>query len=184
MSKPDINAELLKFRDQIDDIDQQVLFLLNKRASLAQSIGHVKAKSDAPVMRPEREAQVLDKLNAANQGPLSAQHVNVLFKEIMSACRSLEREVHVAFLGPLGTYSEQAVWSFFATACRPNQFKPLRKHFASCKRSKLISQWCLLKIPRKARLPERWMLWLNRTPWCAGKCSLQFTTSCFVKPAP
>ncbi len=113
MDTPDINVELLKFRDQIDEIDQQMLVLLNKRASLAQSIGHVKAKTDAPVMRPEREAQVLDKLNAANSGPLSAQHVNTLFKEIMSACRSLEREVHVAFLGPLGTYSEQAVWSFF-----------------------------------------------------------------------
>ena len=71
MTTPDINAELLKFRDQIDDIDQQMLILLNKRASLAQSIGHVKAKTDAPVMRPEREAQVLDKLNTANTGPLS-----------------------------------------------------------------------------------------------------------------
>ena len=113
MNTPDINAELLKFRDQIDEIDQQMLVLLNKRASLAHSIGHVKAKTDAPVIRPEREAQVLDKLNAANSGPLNTQHVNTLFKEIMSACRSLEREVHVAFLGPLGTYSEQAVWSFF-----------------------------------------------------------------------
>ena len=88
MTTPDINAELLKFRDQIDDIDQQMLILLNKRASLAQSIGHVKAKTDAPVMRPEREAQVLDKLNTANTGPLSSQHIHTLFKEIMSACRS------------------------------------------------------------------------------------------------
>lgn len=129
MSKPDINAELLKFRDQIDDIDQQMLALLNKRASLAQSIGHVKAKSDAPVMRPEREAQVLDKLNAANQGPLSAQHVSVLFKEIMSACRSLEREVHVAFLGPLGTYSEQAVWSFFGHCVQAEPVQTIEEAF-------------------------------------------------------
>lgn len=113
MSAPDINSELLKFRDQIDQIDLQILALLNKRANLAQSIGHVKAKTDSPVMRPEREAQVLDKLNAVNSGPLKTGHVNTLFKEIMSACRSLEREVRVAFLGPLGTYSEQAVWSFF-----------------------------------------------------------------------
>lgn len=108
-----ILQELLKFRDQIDAIDQDILALLNKRAALAQSIGHVKAKTDAPVMRPEREAQVLDKLNASNQGPLAADHINVLFKEIMSACRSLERKVQVSFLGPLGTYSEQAVWAFF-----------------------------------------------------------------------
>lgn len=114
MSQQDpIVAELLKFRDQIDAIDQEILQLLNQRAALAQSIGHVKAKTDAPVMRPEREAQVLDKLNAANKGPLKAEHLNILFKEIMSACRSLERKVTVSFLGPLGTYSEQAVWSFF-----------------------------------------------------------------------
>lgn len=109
----DINADLLSFRHQIDAIDQDILLLLNKRASLAQAIGHVKAQTDAPVMRPEREAQVLDALNAANQGPLNTRHVNVLFKEIMSVCRALEREVSVAFLGPFGTYTEQAVWQFF-----------------------------------------------------------------------
>ena len=59
-SQDSILQELLKFRDQIDAIDQDILLLLNKRAALAQSIGHVKAKTDAPVMRPEREAQVLD----------------------------------------------------------------------------------------------------------------------------
>lgn len=129
MSTPDINAELLKFRDQIDSIDQQMLALLNKRASLAQSIGHVKAKTDAPVMRPEREAQVLDKLNAANTGPLNAQHIHTLFKEIMSACRSLEREVHVAFLGPLGTYSEQAVWSFFGHCVQAEPVETIEEAF-------------------------------------------------------
>lgn len=129
MNTPDINSELLKFRDQIDEIDQQMLVLLNKRASLAQSIGHVKAKTDAPVMRPEREAQVLDKLNAANSGPLNAQHVNTLFKEIMSACRSLEREVHVAFLGPLGTYSEQAVWSFFGHCVQAEPVETIEEAF-------------------------------------------------------
>jgi chorismate mutase/prephenate dehydratase len=109
----DLNQDLVQFRNQIDAIDQEILVLLNKRASLAQAIGHVKAKADAPVMRPEREAQVLAALNAVNTGPLESQHIHVLFKEIMSACRSLERQVHVAFLGPWGTYTEQAVWNFF-----------------------------------------------------------------------
>lgn len=129
MSKPDINAELLKFRDQIDEIDQQILLLLNRRAGLAQSIGHVKAKTDAPVMRPEREAQVLDKLNVANTGPLTAAHVNTLFKEVMSACRSLERNVRIAFLGPLGTYSEQAVWSFFGHCVQAEPVETIEEAF-------------------------------------------------------
>ncbi|HEX4880672.1 MAG TPA: prephenate dehydratase [Limnobacter sp.] len=106
-----------------------MLKLLNQRASLAQSIGHVKAQTDAPVMRPEREAQVLDKLNAANQGPLSVQHINTLFKEIMSACRSLEREVQVAFLGPLGTYSEQAVWAFFGHCVQAEPVETIEEAF-------------------------------------------------------
>ena len=77
----------------------------------------------------QREAQVLDKLNAANKGPLNAQHINVLFKEIMSACRSLEREVHVAFLGPLGTYSEQAVWSFFGHCVQAEPVETIEEAF-------------------------------------------------------
>lgn len=125
----DINAELLKFRDQIDAIDQDILRLLNQRAALAQSIGHVKAKTDSPVMRPEREAQVIDKLVKANQGPLNAAHLQVLFKEIMSACRSLEREVNVAFLGPLGTYSEQAVWSFFGHCVKAEPVDTIEEAF-------------------------------------------------------
>ncbi|MCQ8896590.1 prephenate dehydratase [Limnobacter humi] len=128
-SDVDINQELLKFRDQIDALDLQILGLLNQRARLAQDIGHVKAKTDAPVMRPEREAQVLDKLTNANQGPLSAPHVRTLFKEIMSACRSLEREVHVAFLGPLGTYSEQAVWSFFGHCVQAEPVETIEEAF-------------------------------------------------------
>jgi chorismate mutase/prephenate dehydratase len=129
MSKPDLNNELLNYRDQIDEIDQQILILLNKRASFAQLIGQVKAKTDAPVMRPEREAQVLDKLNAANQGPLRVHHINTLFKEIMSACRSLEQEVRVAFLGPLGTYSEQAVWSFFGHCVQAEPVETIEEAF-------------------------------------------------------
>lgn len=109
----DINEGLGSFRDQIDQIDKQLLSLLNQRAQLAQKIGHVKAQTDAPVMRPEREAQVIDSLQVLNQGPLKSSHIQVLFKEVMSACRSLERDIEVAFLGPSGTYSEQAVWSFF-----------------------------------------------------------------------
>lgn len=106
-------SELNQLRQQIDALDQQMLTLLNQRASLAQSIGHLKAKTNAPVMRPEREAQVLDALSRNNKGPLKPEHVTLLFKQIMSACRALEREVQVAFLGPLGTYSEEAVWNFF-----------------------------------------------------------------------
>ncbi len=108
-----VDGTLAPLRQQIDAIDSQMLRLLNERAELAQRIGHLKAQADAPVMRPEREAQVVARLLSENKGPLPADTVAQLFREVMSACRSLERRVSVAYLGPEGTFSEQAVWAHF-----------------------------------------------------------------------
>lgn len=106
--------KLLKpLRDQIDAIDAQLLDLLNRRARVAQEVGHVKNKVDAPVFRPEREAQVLRGIAARNPGPLGNNELQTIFREIMSACRSLEKKVIVAYLGPEGTFSEQAVYQHF-----------------------------------------------------------------------
>ena len=106
--------KLLKpLRDQIDAIDAQLLDLLNRRARVAQEVGHVKNKVDAPVFRPEREAQVLRGIADRNPGPLGNNELQTIFREIMSACRSLEKKVIVAYLGPEGTFSEQAVYQHF-----------------------------------------------------------------------
>lgn len=106
--------KLLKpLRDQIDAIDAQLLDLLNRRARVAQEVGHVKNKVDAPIFRPEREAQVLRGIAERNPGPLGNNELQTIFREIMSACRSLEKKVIVAYLGPEGTFSEQAVYQHF-----------------------------------------------------------------------
>ena len=106
--------KLLKpLRDQIDAIDVQLLDLLNRRARVAQEVGHVKNKVDAPVFRPEREAQVLRGIADRNPGPLGNNELQTIFREIMSACRSLEKKVIVAYLVPEGTFSEQAVYQHF-----------------------------------------------------------------------
>ena len=97
---------LKKIRDQIDAIDDRILELLNKRARLAQEIGG--AKRGTNKYRPEREAQVLRRLAAANGGPLPQRAVAHLYLEIMSACRALEDGITVAYLGPQGTFSEEA----------------------------------------------------------------------------
>ncbi len=99
--------KLLPLREQIDAIDAQLLALLNQRARVAQEVGHVKAETNAPVFRPEREAQVLGRIAANNTGPLPSADLQVIFREVMSACRALEKRVAVASLGPVGTHSER-----------------------------------------------------------------------------
>jgi chorismate mutase/prephenate dehydratase len=107
VSEKDLNA----LRGRIDAIDERLLQLLNERADLARRIGEL--KGDAPVCRPEREAQVLRRLTAANPGPLPGEAVERLFTEIISACRAVEAALAVAFLGPRGTFSEEAAHKRF-----------------------------------------------------------------------
>ena len=111
-----IDSKLKPLREQIDAIDAQLLALLNQRAQVAQQVGHVKAEINAPVFRPEREAQVLRSVAERNPGPLINSDVQTIFREIMSACRALEKRVTVAYLGPAGTFSEQAVYQQFGHA--------------------------------------------------------------------
>jgi chorismate mutase / prephenate dehydratase len=111
-----MDDKLKPLREQIDAIDAQILELLNRRALVAQEVGHVKAETNAPVFRPEREAQVLRKVAERNSGPLIGGDVQTIFREIMSSCRALERRVNVAYLGPAGTFSEQAVYQQFGHA--------------------------------------------------------------------
>jgi len=108
--------KLQPLREQIDAIDKQLLDLLNRRARLAQEVGHVKAETNAPVFRPEREAQVLRNVAASNPGPLVSTDLQMIFRDIMSACRALEKRITVAYLGPAGTFSEQAVYRQFGHA--------------------------------------------------------------------
>ena len=105
-------TDLLKqFREKIDAIDAQLLQLVNERAKLAREIGHV--KEDGVIYRPEREAQVLRTMQANNEGPLSNEAVSNIFRAVMSNCRALEKELSIAFLGPLGTYTEEAALKQF-----------------------------------------------------------------------
>lgn len=98
--------QLKQYRDQIDAIDQQLLTLVNQRAAHARQIGEI--KGGGPIYRPEREAQVLRRLIELNQGPLSDEAISAIFRSVMSNCRALEKALTVAFLGPLGTFSEEA----------------------------------------------------------------------------
>ena len=94
-------------RAEIDALDAELLELLQRRARLAQRIGEL--KGDAPAYRPERESQILRRVAAGVAGPLGAEAALRVFREVISACRGLEQALRVAYLGPEGTFSEQAV---------------------------------------------------------------------------
>jgi chorismate mutase / prephenate dehydratase len=118
MSKPDEKEELNTLRQGIDAIDDEVLRLINERAKIAHRIGEIKQGN---IYRPEREAQVLRRLAENNPGPLSADAVQRISREIMSACLALEQPLKIAYLGPAGTYTESAAIKHFGSAptCNP-----------------------------------------------------------------
>jgi chorismate mutase / prephenate dehydratase len=108
-------------RDRIDDIDRRIHDLLNERAQFAQDVGKSKRSeglSTADFYKPEREAQVLRKALERNKGPLRNEEIARLFREIMSACLAQQEPLKVAFLGPEGTFSQQAVLKHFGHSVR------------------------------------------------------------------
>jgi chorismate mutase / prephenate dehydratase len=107
---------LADLRVEIDSIDAQLLTLLNLRAQVAERVGEVKKRDGTPFYRPDRVAQVIEKIQASNAGPLKNNHVAAIWREIMSACLALESPQRVAVLGPAGTFCEQAALEFFGNA--------------------------------------------------------------------
>jgi len=113
-----LQAALKPLRERIDSIDAQILELLCERARTALAVGDVKhaaqaGGADGTVLRPEREAAVIRGLQSKNAGPFPNAGVAAVWTEIMSACRGLERGMTVAYLGPQGSFSEQAALEHF-----------------------------------------------------------------------
>jgi len=111
-----MTANLADLRVQIDALDRELLTLLNRRALVAEQVGEVKKREGTPFFRPDRVAQVIEKIQQANTGPLTNDHLAAVWREIMSACLALESPVRVAYLGPAGTFSEQAALQYFGTS--------------------------------------------------------------------
>ncbi len=105
-----MSDDLSQLRNEIDALDREILAKLNERAALARRVGSLKV---GQAYRPEREADVLRRIQQMNEGPLPDEVVARLFREIMSACLALERPITVAYLGPKGTFSERAAVKHF-----------------------------------------------------------------------
>lgn len=106
---------LADVRNRIDGIDRRIQELIAERALFAHQVGKAKGKLAAAVdyYRPEREAQVLRMVVDRNEGPLSDEVLVHVFREIMSACLAQQEPLKIGFLGPEGTFSQQAVLKHF-----------------------------------------------------------------------
>ena len=114
-----VNDKLLDIRHAIDAIDDEILRLLSKRAECAEEVGRVKREAgeeDIWFYRPEREAQILNRVTKDNKGPLANERITTIFREIISSCLALEQRIKVAFLGPEGTFSQEASRKHFGQA--------------------------------------------------------------------
>ena len=122
-AEPITKPALEQIRARIDAIDAELHLLINHRAALAQQVGISKHAAGHTVdfYRPEREAQVLRRAierNRKDRGPLRDEEIARLFREIMSACLAQQEPLKVAFLGPEGTFTQQAVLKHFGHSVR------------------------------------------------------------------
>ncbi|HEX3177302.1 MAG TPA: prephenate dehydratase [Methylomirabilota bacterium] len=114
---------LADWRSRINDLDNQILHLLNQRAEAALQIGDLKRRQEAPSYVPEREAAILRRLVEMNGGPMPAEALRAIWREILSSCRTLEAPLAVAYLGPQATFTHQAARERFGAAA---ELKPTR----------------------------------------------------------
>jgi chorismate mutase/prephenate dehydratase len=108
--------ELEKLRRQIDEIDNEILELLNRRSDIVLSIAHIKRNENAKYYSPEREREILERLMALNKGPFPNETLKVIYREILSASLSLEEPLKVACLGPLATFTHLAALRHFGSS--------------------------------------------------------------------
>lgn len=133
-----VSQSLEELRSEIDRIDDKLLELLNRRATVASEVGRLKVKQDRDFHVPSREREVHERVARLNQGPLPAEALRGIFREIMSACLALESPVHVAFLGPLATFTHMAAMQQFGLSAQLDPQKSIPTVFEEVEKGRAL----------------------------------------------
>jgi chorismate mutase / prephenate dehydratase len=130
MNDRDAAPDIHGLRGQIDGIDSEILRLLNRRAELVLEIGRLKAERNLDFHVPQREEEIYNRLAAENPGPFPADAVRPVFREVISACLSLEHPLRVAYLGPRATFSHLAAMERFGLSAQFLAMRTIAEVFA------------------------------------------------------
>jgi len=120
---------LEQYRERIDQIDSELVKLLNERAQVVIEIGKLKSKTGGQIYAPDREKEVLEKIKAANQGPLPDRALAAIWRELMSGSFALERPLRIGYLGPEGSFSHSAAMLKFGQSVEYEPLTDIRSIF-------------------------------------------------------
>ncbi len=109
-------GEIEKLRDGIDAVDEEILKLLNKRATIVLEIARIKRNNKAKFYSPERERQIIERLTSLNKGPFPNNALKALYRELLSASLSLEEPLKIAYFGPQATFTHLAALTHFGSS--------------------------------------------------------------------
>ena len=129
--------DLDSLRKKIDTLDREILERLNERARVAQAIGKIKEKKKSPIYVPAREEEVFNKILRQSTGPLPEKALRAIFREIISASISTEKDLHIAYLGSGVSFTKQAAIKNFGSSVAYQGFRTIEKVFEAVENSSL-----------------------------------------------
>jgi chorismate mutase / prephenate dehydratase len=132
----EINERIALLRQKIDSLDGQILQLLNERASVALEVGKIKSGSPMAPYNPQREEEILRRLESSNPGLFPRGAISRVFREVISACRSLETELAIVYFGPPATYTHLACIEHFGSSVQTIPKESIQEVFEAVEREK------------------------------------------------
>jgi len=125
---------LEELRQHINQVDIELVELLNRRAEVVVEIGKLKSVEGTPIYAPDREKAVLDRIRAANKGPLPDKTLVAIYRELMSGSFALEKPLRITYLGPEGSYSHLAAVGKFGASVEYEPVTDIRGVFEEVSR--------------------------------------------------